>query len=208
MTSTSSSTPDSTAWLTTVPTTHDVFRKVHDWRDQDQVHRSVMWLFPSDLPGDPAERRAASRILYRLEPAPNSAGYRVLVQAAQPPTTTGLRVTNLSPLLDALRSGMTLRFRLRTNAVECAAQSRRPVLTTAFPQWLERRLCPMLTDIHIIDTRPALYRARNQPLHTILVDGQAQIADAAQLCAGLTDGIGKAKAFGCGLLSIAPLLPG
>lgn len=41
-------------------------------------------------------------------------------------------------------------------------------------------------------------------LYTVQFDGQLQVTDAAALLAALQTGIGPAKAFGCGLLSLAP----
>jgi CRISPR system Cascade subunit CasE len=41
-------------------------------------------------------------------------------------------------------------------------------------------------------------------LFTVQYDGRLQITDAAQFQKALTEGIGPAKAFGCGLLSLAP----
>jgi CRISPR system Cascade subunit CasE len=51
------------------------------------------------------------------------------------------------------------------------------------------------------------WRKRGQPpltLHTVQFDGRLQITDAAKFKTAVQTGIGPAKAFGCGLLSLAP----
>ncbi|MCQ4212596.1 type I-E CRISPR-associated protein Cas6/Cse3/CasE, partial [Streptomyces longispororuber] len=45
-------------------------------------------------------------------------------------------------------------------------------------------------------------------LVTVTYDGRLQITDPDLLRRTLTQGLGKAKAYGCGLLTLAPLTPG
>ena len=45
------------------------------------------------------------------------------------------------------------------------------------------------------------------PIYTVRVDGTATIDDPALLTNTITSGIGRAKAWGCGLLTVARLAP-
>jgi CRISPR system Cascade subunit CasE len=191
--------------LAAVPIDHPALaRRVRDWTDTDQVHQAIMSLFRENLPGAQQQRRATSHILYRLE---SDAG-RILVQTTVTPARTdhGIRLTDLTGLVQYLTAGTTVRFRLDINAVRCQAGSHRrtPVSATDFPDWLAARLQPALTTATILDAPVTLRHTSGTPLRIAHVTGTAHINNPAALRDLIRNGVGRAKAYGCGLLSTLP----
>lgn len=104
-----------TTTLTLVPLTHRSLRTISGWTDQQAVHQAVMSLFPDNLSGDRAERRATGGILHRHD-TPTNGAVRLLVQHAIPmrPEYTDdpeLQRAILTPLLASLQPGIPVRFR-------------------------------------------------------------------------------------------------
>jgi CRISPR system Cascade subunit CasE len=132
----------------------------------------------------------------------------------------------LDPILAALKPGMSLRFRLRANptkkvATKTGEDGRKRNGTRADLRdeeaqraWLHRkgqqhgfailgvRLAdePLQTGGH-----RGQGEARRLTVSPVLYDGILRVTDLTLFQAALESGIGPAKAYGCGLLSIAPL---
>jgi CRISPR system Cascade subunit CasE len=207
--------------LFAVDVLHPTFAKVTRWDDRDQVHQAVMDLFPPDLPGAAHQRRAASDILFRLETQRGGTA-RVLVQAnTQMRETAAVPSLNLGNRLNRLYPGQPVRFRLEANPVRVRARGGRnnpksgqriPIHNHPGPDgdtvdeltpWLIGKLTGALTDIHLIDLpRVATRRTRSTPLHTVTFDGTAHVDDPAHLRHLIRTGVGRAKSYGCGLLSV------
>jgi len=179
-------------------------RRIRDWNDAEQVHHAVMSLFRENLPGPQQQRRATAGILYRID---QNTG-RILLQATVAPIRTdhGIRTTDLSGLLTRLTAGTAVRFRLDINAVRCQARThhRSPVPESEFPDWLARRLHPALTAITILDAPITVRRAGQTPLRIAHVTATARIGDRDALLQLIHAGVGRARAYGCGLLSVLP----
>ncbi|MGW1711524.1 type I-E CRISPR-associated protein Cas6/Cse3/CasE [Streptomyces sp. NPDC002206] len=60
-------------------------------------------------------------------------------------------------------------------------------------------------DLSFDKSRSAGTRGRSVSLVTVTFDGRLEVTDPAALRSTLTQGIGKAKAYGCGLITLAPL---
>jgi len=134
-------------------------------------------------------------------------------------------VRDAGGLLDAMADGRRLRFRLLGNATRKTAlprpgrerprHSRRVPLGSddALRAWLENRaddagfaLLGGLGGLRI-DVLPPLrqqVRAGGVTVRPVLYEGQLQVRDPDAFRNALRNGIGPAKAYGCGLLSIAP----
>ena len=185
-----------------------------------QLHRTLMSGFPETL-------SEGERVLHRLETDPRSGSIIVLVQSQTPPDWSHL-ANGQEYLLDApatkqfeptLIHGQQLRFRLRANPTAKTWSERNPVKKTRVPlvheekqiAWLERK--GTHHGFRILEQRIShteTHRGRKRRggatimLYTIQFDGILQVTDAEKFADALASGIGPAKAFGCGLLSIAP----
>ncbi|MCY4112652.1 MAG: type I-E CRISPR-associated protein Cas6/Cse3/CasE [Chloroflexi bacterium] len=128
----------------------------------------------------------------------------------------------------ALRAGQTLRFRLRANPTKKIdtksgpdgrrRHGRRVDLRTEAQQidWLARRaeragfgLLPVLSDSDVPAVRVGageklLGKGRRLTLVGVRFEGLLQIEDLDRFRRALEEGIGPGKAFGCGLMSVAP----
>jgi len=75
--------------------------------------------------------------------------------------------------------------------------------------WLERKLQAFAQlETLIVQPEPVLYfrkakEGRSGKIQTVMFDGVLTVTDAEAFNSQVTKGIGPAKAFGCGLLSLA-----
>ncbi|MFD9904074.1 type I-E CRISPR-associated protein Cas6/Cse3/CasE [Streptomyces sp. NPDC059063] len=190
------------------------------------LHRRLMTLFPTQAGPDP---RARFGVLFRTEDTPT--GVHILLQSttepdlSQLPTGYGNGTTRpLDALLNALRPGLTVHYRCVASAVrKPGATTRRlynlPAVVSlhgvdADEWWLRQAdtagLKPLTHLSHPLDTARGTRSPRNslQPQRICHArtrfDGTATITDPEPLRKKITEGIGRGKAYGCGLLSIAP----
>jgi CRISPR system Cascade subunit CasE len=218
-----------TLWLTRIvpdPRCADARRDTTGTGGAISLHRRLMSLFPDGI-GDQA--RAQLGVLFRTEDTPT--GTHILLQSAHEPDTTrlptdyGTVVTRpLDSLLDALRPGLTIRYRCVASAIRKPGATTRTLyglpsvvaLTgAAADQWWIRQtetagLKPLDLHSHPMDAvrgqRGTQGPAAEQRIrHTrTRFDGTAAILDPDLLRTKITEGIGRGKSYGCGLLSIAP----
>ncbi|MFF2326481.1 MULTISPECIES: type I-E CRISPR-associated protein Cas6/Cse3/CasE [unclassified Streptomyces] len=214
-----------TLWLT---------RIVPDTRSRDArrdlsgpigMHRRIMGLFPSDAGPDP---RARFGVLFRAEDTPT--GSHLLVQSTHEPDTSrlpdgyGSALTRpLDALIDAIRPGLTIRYRCVASPVRKPGATTRalynlpPVVAltgTAADEWWLRQadlsgLKPLTHHSHPLDAVRGERHSDGAPPQRIRharvqFDGTAAIIDTDLLRTKILNGIGRGKAYGCGLLSIAP----
>ncbi|WP_329612658.1 type I-E CRISPR-associated protein Cas6/Cse3/CasE [Streptomyces brevispora] len=214
-----------TLWLTRLvpdPRSRDARR---DLADPVGMHRRVMSLFPSDAGPDPRTRFG---VLHRTEDTPT--GAHVLLQSTHEPDTSRLPDdygTTLSrpldALIDAIRPGLTVRYRCVASPVRKPGATTRalyhlpPVValtgTAADDWWLRQAdrsgLKPLTHHAQPLDTARGERRPDGAPAQRVThartqFDGTAAIIDTDLLKAAVLNGIGRGKAYGCGLLSIAP----
>lgn len=190
------------------------------------LHRRLMALFPD---GIGPEARARLGVLFRTEDTPT--GTHILLQSAAEPDLThlpdsyGTAVSRpLDPLLDALRPGLTVRYRCIASPVRKPGATTRdlyrlpaviPLQGAAADDWWLRQadtagLKPLTAHSQSLDavdgqrgTTGAAAKQRIRHARTRF-DGSAAIIDPDLLRLRITEGIGRGKAYGCGLLSIAP----
>ena len=169
------------------------------------AHRFVMGHFPDA--GDP---RAALGVLWRFEEAEIP---RLLVQSLVIPAGD-IETKPFDP--SVLAAGEEVRFLLVANpSVKRKREGRRNSVRVGIRDeaeqlaWLERRLAGSLAW-----SRPGAVRARESRRlrgrggHRVVVDavtfdGVGRVVDASRLAEAMARGVGPAKAFGCGLLSVA-----
>lgn len=186
-----------------------------------QLHQALWRLFPGFEDAD-------REFLFRVEQLQKGMGAQVLMQSAMQPQST-----EQSPALLAQRefvlniqNGQRLRFRLRANPIKTIKDGskgsvekkgktftktvRVPLLHEEQQQaWLERKLQAFAQlETLIVQPEPVLYfrkakEGRSGKIQTVMFDGVLTVTDAECLNSQIAKGIGPAKAFGCGLLSLA-----
>lgn len=186
-----------------------------------QFHQALWRLFPG-------HEEADRDFLFRVEQQQSGVGAQVLMQSVISPQSSAE-----SPALLALRQydlvfqqGQRLRFRLRANPIKTIKDSskgtvekkgktftktvRVPLLHEEQQQaWLARKLQPFAQlETLIVQPEPVLYfrkakEGRSGKIQTVLFDGLLIVTDAQAFNSIIKHGIGPAKAFGCGLLSLA-----
>ncbi|MCP9946021.1 type I-E CRISPR-associated protein Cas6/Cse3/CasE [Streptomyces somaliensis] len=197
-----------------------------DARSAVDTHRRLMSLFPQHTGPDP---RARFGVLYRTDDTPT--GPHLLVQSTHQPDLTrlpdayGTALTRpLDPLLNALRPGLTIRFRCVASPVRKPGATTRALYnlpavvalsgTAADEWWLRQADTAGLKVLSLHSTPLDAARGTRAPRDSTSkqhinhkrtqFDGAATIIDPDQLRTTLTTGIGRGKAYGCGLLTIAP----
>ncbi|MFG3370567.1 type I-E CRISPR-associated protein Cas6/Cse3/CasE [Streptomyces sp. NPDC048156] len=216
-------------WLTRIildPRSRDARRDLGGTNAAMALHRRLMSLYPSDAGPDP---RARFGVLFRLEDTPT--GTHILLQSKHEPDLThlpdsyGQAVTRpLDPLLDALKPGLTIRYRCTASPVRKPSTNTRalynlpavvPLNGAAADEWWTRQtdaagLKPLTLHPHPLDAAQGIRTGNTSGNKQHIrhnrtrFDGSATITDPDLLRQKITEGIGRGKAYGCGLLSIAP----
>ncbi|MEV0645636.1 type I-E CRISPR-associated protein Cas6/Cse3/CasE [Phytomonospora sp. NPDC050363] len=203
-------------WLTRI--TPDLSRRDvrDDLDDTVKMHRRVMTLVEDGL-GDQARHEAG--ILYRIEADPPAV--RLLAQTRDEPRLGRLpegygtcETTDLRPLLDALTSGARVEYRIAANATKRPAgrpgEKAGKLLTLSgsdAEEWWRQRAAASGLDVDTLTaTRQESARSGDQrrPIKHVITrfDGLGTVTDPDLLRTAVEEGIGRAKAYGCGLLSI------
>lgn len=139
-----------------------------------------------------------------------------------PHATPQWETRDYSPLLERLQEGQIWRFRLRANPVRSSFREKDPetgrgkvfahVTLEQQRQWalLKANTCGFTLkedDFDIVHTDwKRFYKKDNNhavTLHIVTFEGVLTISDRERFTQSLIGGIGRAKAYGCGLLTIA-----
>ena len=177
-----------------------------------ELHRTLLRAFPDREDGGPG------RVLFRIEPSSTDGQPIVLVQSQVEPNWDELQDGYLTGCAQKqveldLQKGQCLRFRLRANPTVTREGKRHGLFQIDQQlEWLRRKgerngFEPFDVMVGRADrqtTRPG--NSRRPPLVHWSVDyeGKLRITDPGRLLGVVRDGIGPAKAFGFGLLSLAP----
>lgn len=180
-----------------------------------EIHRTLWLAFP-----DAAEQ--SRDFLFRVEQR-SSRQVQVLVQSQRQPTANveNARLLASKALELNLLEGSQLRFMLMANPVKTIADeqgrldSKGEVKKCRVPlikeeeqiAWLKRKLegAALVNIVEIEKQLPLHFRKGSKPgkIQPYAFKGVLQVVDAQSLQDLLQHGIGHAKAFGCGLLSLA-----
>lgn len=201
-----------------------------DLADCVQLHRTIMSAFPRAE--NPA--RAALHVLFRAEVPRVGAVPHLLVQSSIAPDWSRLPSGYEVPeapknvadaYVRASAVGRRLRFRLRANATRKIGTktvdgvrsngTRVPLRQVdELAQWLARQADQhgfrLASGVPTVQVRPGhvVRGHRTGQIITVeaaMFDGLIEVADAGRFLAALESGIGPAKSYGCGLLSVAPV---
>jgi CRISPR system Cascade subunit CasE len=186
-------------------------RRVHN---SYELHRALWTLFPG-------HEHDARGFLFRVEVERPSSTELLLQSAWQPiPQSAEVRVVATRPYQLHLRRGQVLRFRLmgnpiktikddtgRQNARGAVKNCRVPlVLEEQQLRWLHRKLHHTVSiEAAVIHAQRPFYFRKDGKAGKIMgvtFDGLLRVLDPALLWQQMQQGIGPAKSFGCGLLSI------
>ncbi|MEV5434458.1 type I-E CRISPR-associated protein Cas6/Cse3/CasE [Streptomyces sp. NPDC052682] len=191
-----------------------------DLRDATDMHRTLMRLVPDRLGESP---RQAAGLLYRLDETETAS--TILVQAATldparlPDGYGHTEVKDLAPMFAALKKGRAVRYRIVVNPVKTERLpleqkgqrgKRTPLTGPDADQWWTRRATEAGLELRTLLPTPvtAAQPRRNgaPPMrhHLVRYDGTATITDPDALTDAVLTGIGRAKSYGAGLLSLAP----
>ncbi|MGW8884283.1 type I-E CRISPR-associated protein Cas6/Cse3/CasE [Streptomyces sp. NPDC055749] len=218
-----------TLWLTRIvpsPSSREARRDLGGNDQGIRLHQRMLQMFPDGVEG-PA--RAVFGVLFRAEETPQ--GPQILLQSHIEPDSSRLpdaygsvETRSLDALLSNLHKGMVVNYRCVANPVRKPGATSReiyrlpPVVAlsgNAAVEWWERQsnaggLEPLHINAHPLatvrghrDPKGPAAKQRIQHARTRF-DGTARVLDAELLREKLATGIGRGKAYGCGLLSIAP----
>lgn len=193
------------AILTSVPMTDPHFDRTR-WHDRNSVHKAIMALFPT-LP-NPA--RSHANILFRIEPEHT----RALIQSTvAPANATAVTSRPLAPVFDQYSPGTRITLLADINAVRTVNRThsgherthRAQCDLDTIPAWLADRTADALNQFDIVDLHRTYTTMRDTKLVVDRVRAHATITDPDRFRHHVIVGIGRAKAYGCGLISALPL---
>jgi CRISPR system Cascade subunit CasE len=177
--------------------------------DLYSLHQAVMHAFKAH-----ADR---PRVLYRLEPEMRHDQIVVLVQSPVAPhwsgedrQTSGIIYARTKKFTPAIKRGTALRFRLRANPTVTRQGKRFGLIRDeALHKWLVRwedRIGARFIALHVIDEGylKGIKGKQGIRIKTVRFEGRLVVQDADAFLKHMETGIGPAKGFGCGMLSIAP----
>jgi len=182
-----------------------------------QMHRTLLAAFPD------AEEGGTGRVLFRLDVHQRTGAIEVLVQSDKKPVWE--RISSRHPdyfneppehkqFELQLRAGQLARFKLRANPTYRDRQGKRRGHVTEQKQieWLQRKaeqsgFSIKGLEVHAEGLVNDSSRKEESPLQITAVtfEGLLQVVDSEALKSAVAAGIGSAKGFGFGLLSLAPV---
>lgn len=200
-------------------------RNLEARRDMTQpyeLHRTIGNGFPHD-PSRPNER-----VLFRLDYRPREKEWQVLVQSRYAPNWSFFQQEDRRGYLQAepqviafeprFFKDKTYHFRLLANPTFKTTNDKGRKVRFNLPggekqlDWLSRKLTAagvMLLDVGIVQQGMRRSRKMDEGKQThfaVLFEGILQVTDPDKLRLAVESGIGSAKGYGFGLLSLAPVL--
>jgi len=180
-----------------------------DVRNPYLVHKAIWTLFP-DMP------EADRPFLYRLDPARRGRDVSVLLQSeCEPAPVADSRcrlIAGPKPMRLTLGAGQTLRFAVCANPTKRLSKQRCrvPLIDEdELHQWLAGKLAGAaeVLESQIVGRRHLHFRkgSRCGKVVAVTFAGALTVSDPDRLVDVVRHGIGPAKSFGCGLLSLARL---
>lgn len=155
------------------------------------------------------------RVLFRLEPELKDDLMTILVQSSVAPEWSleefgsGLISFESRPYEPRVGRGVGLKFRLRGNpTVKRNGKRYGLIRDEALEGWMSRQAEKMGSRLLSLSVKDEGYIHGSKgnsriTLKTVLFDGRFQVLDPEALLQTVAQGVGPAKGFGCGLLSIA-----
>lgn len=177
-----------------------------------ELHRMLWKLFP-DRPDD------SRSFLFRVENYGRPGLQMIYIQSREQPVPANgsLSVIDSKAFSPKLAHGQHLRFLVRANPTKRISDPKKssnqgkvrvPLIgETEMKEWLQRQLkgAGLVKKVFISRQDRIYFRKKNHAgkIVSALFQGVLQVEDPKQLTEKIVNGIGPAKAFGCGLLSLA-----
>lgn len=192
-----------------------------------RMHAAVMCAFPRDVQCQPKD----SRVLWRVDRTPSSTSLyisspsrpdltHVVEQAGWPTASDPWQTVDAESFLERLEQGQRWAFRVTANPVRSqraadGGRGKRYGHVTVDQQegWLRERgeSCGFVADAVTVVSRRQLSftrgedgRGRRVTISTATFDGTLSVLDRDSLKSAIRWGIGRAKGYGCGLITLAP----
>lgn len=181
--------------------------------DRYELHRTLLKAFPPTLPAD-------ERVLYRVETDHTTGAATVLLQSVHAPNwdaadhlhSTGylLEAPQIRPVTPAVEAGARLPFRLQANPTVKRDGKRHALYADdALLAWIQRKgqqhgfaADALELRVNKMGNMHGKNGSRRMTWHVVQFDGILQVTDNDTFAAALIGGIGSAKSFGCGLISV------
>ena len=175
--------------------------------DPYEIHQELWKVFPHD----PSARRD---FLYRVEYGKRGAPLKILMQSGVEPSKSVDSMAKLicEPKEFSIKTkpGAYMRFALCANPVKRLNKKRNRVPLIDDDEliaWLSRKLdgAANLEEASVVGENPLYFRkgATRGKVAAVTFSGTLKVTDTSKLANLVERGIGPAKAFGCGLLSLA-----
>lgn len=176
--------------------------------DPYQMHRTLARAFGDKL--------AEARLLFRVD-WPENGKTHVIAQSLVEPDWSALPVgyaeTNFKSVGPNLAKGLRLSFRLLARPTRRDKETGKRVSLRgedSLRAWLDRKSAPAGFHAESVRIREARWRdtkggQSSRTIAAVRFDGVFVVTDADKLSEAVRNGIGPQKAFGFGLLSLAPL---
>lgn len=193
-------------YLSKVQLNWNAARNPYEW------HRALWQFFPN-RPDDTRD------FLFRVEQQWAGKGAVLLMQSATCPIDTTANASLLAPAkvftLSHIVPGKPLRFQLTANVIKAIRDNqnsekrmRVPLIQEDAQQaWLRRKLetAAIVNEVSLKTNVPIFFRRGGKAgkLVTVTFDGVLTVVDPIIFCSLIAHGIGAAKSFGCGLLTLA-----
>lgn len=169
-------------------------------------HKSVMSLFPQV---ESENVRADLGVLFRVENTPKGSFF--LIRSAVAPIVVDEGVRVLQEDFSGLSNGDAVQFRVTLNPIKRVDSKEIPIVDYDLREaFATNRLSSGLKDIHYsICNESIIPRNHNEKktnFQLIEFNGVATISDVKTLEEMLVNGVGRSKNYGCGLLTVKPLI--
>lgn len=166
--------------------------------DAHEIHRDVMGMF------HPGHRRDELGVLWRVEKNGN-----ILVRSNVAPVAGGLcrpeETLSVEP-------GDGIFFEVTVNPVRRFGKQTRLLADEFIPGWIveETRLGGSLSDVDIMALKTTRYAGKpgvgaRPSVVATRIQGMGTVKDISTLTHQVEHGLGRAKAYGCGLMTIVPV---
>lgn len=175
-------------------------------RNPYNIHRELWNLFPND---GSKERDFLFRVDWRGAGGPQSA-LLYSADAPRPDVSSLVRLVGTREARLTIRRGQVLRFALTANVVKRLNQERSRVPLVRHEEriaWLQRKLDPSaeIAEADVVGSRTLTFRKKSVPgkIDVVEFSGVLVVKEPDELLRTMARGIGPAKSFGCGLLTLA-----
>lgn len=160
------------------------------------------------------------RVLFRVEPEGRGPEVKILVQSSLLPSwkdatvdTKGFIDIRTKEFFPSFNAGSTYRFRMRANPVVTRDGKRLGLIRDeSLVEWLTKKEMQMGARLRSVAVMDEGYitgrkiegeRRHNLSIKTARYEGMLEVVDPSAFSTAVSNGIGPAKGFGCGLLSLA-----